>query len=459
MTLCSIALDVHQTDLMRLNLADFRKGSVMNERRTAKGAWLIVTLLYFFMLINFADKAVVGVAGIPIMHDLQLSPRQFGFVGSSFFFLFSASTIITGFIVDRVTTRWVLLVMASLWALTQFPMVGTVGFATLVACRVVLGAGEGPAYPVAIHSAYKWFSNEQRTLPTAVIAVGSPIGVLLAVPLLNWIIVSYSWHWAFGVLGVTGLLWAAAWLLLGGEGSITPIEAKDEKRSERLAYRQLLLNPTIVSSWCANFAQYWGLSLLIAWQTPFLIKGLGFAQESVGLLSALPWGVMAVAVLVGGWFSQYLLLRGTSSRIARGVFGGSCVALGGIALVITPMMPSIGLKITTTTVGIAVPTITAIIVPAIVGEITPLAQRGAMLALGNAITTSAGILAPYVMGSAVETAATPLDGFETGFMICGIIMIAGGCVGMALIRPVREVTRWGQGMLDDGPRQASRAAG
>ena len=44
-----------------------------------------------------------------------------------------------------------------------------------------------------------------------------------------------------------------------------------------------------------------------------------------------------------------------------------------------------------------------------------------MLAIGTAVSTSAGLLAPYVMGSVVQTAATPLNGFNTGFMICGVI--------------------------------------
>ena len=140
---------------------------------TRKGAWLIVALLFLFMLINFADKAVIGIAAVPIMQELQLSPRQFGLIGSSFYLLFSVSAIVTGFIVNRVQTRWALLTMGLVWALTQFPMLGTVGFATLVACRVALGAGEGPAYPVALHSTYKWFPNELRTLPTAIIAQGA----------------------------------------------------------------------------------------------------------------------------------------------------------------------------------------------------------------------------------------------------------------------------------------------
>src|SRR5271170_1518960 len=138
----------------------------MGRTRTGKEAWVIVALLFLFLLINFADKEVIGIAAVPIMKELQLSPRQFGLLGSSFYLLFAVSAIVTGFIVNRVQTRWALLVMGLVWALTQFPMIGTVGFATLVACRVALGAGEGPAYPVALHSAYKWFPCQtDRTVP------------------------------------------------------------------------------------------------------------------------------------------------------------------------------------------------------------------------------------------------------------------------------------------------------
>ena len=128
---------------------------------TPKGAWKITFLLFLFMLVNFADKIVVGLAGAPIMDELKLSPEQFGLLGSSFFFLFSISAIVVGFIVNRVDTRWVLLVMAVIWSLAQFPMVGTVSFTTLLICRVILGAGEGPALSVAAHAIYKWFPERE----------------------------------------------------------------------------------------------------------------------------------------------------------------------------------------------------------------------------------------------------------------------------------------------------------
>jgi MFS family permease len=412
-----------------------------------KGAWLVVALLFLFMLINFADKAVIGIAAVPIMKDLQLGPRQFGMIGSSFFLLFSVSAIVTGFIVNRVQTRWALLTMGLVWALTQFPMLGTVGFTTLVACRIALGAGEGPAYPVALHSAYKWFPNELRTLPTAIIAQGAGIGIMVALPVLNWVIVTYSWHWAFGILGIVGLAWTAAWLVLGHEGPLTTSSATDATPTlERIAYRQLLLSPTIIASWCASFGAQWGLSQALTWQGAFLIKGLGFPQGSIGLLGALPAGASVILVIAAGWWSQRLLARGVSSRMARGVFGGICVALGGAGLAIMPYAPGVSAKVALTTLGVALPSVIYVISNTLVSEITPVAQRGALLAIGTAVSTSAGLLAPYVMGSVVETAATPLDGFNTGFMICGIIMLVGGVLGMTLMRPERETMRWASKM-------------
>jgi len=415
--------------------------------RPPKEAWLIVVLLFLFMLVNFADKAVIGIAAVPIMNELQLSPRQFGLLGSSFYLLFAVSAIVTGFIVNRVQTRWALLVMGLVWALTQFPMIGTVGFATIAACRIALGAGEGPAYPVALHSTYKWFPNELRTLPTAIVAQGGGIGILVALPLLNRVIVNYSWHWAFGVLGIAGLLWTLAWLVLGREGPLTAAPATDAAPTPtRIAYARLLLSPTIIAVWCASFGAQWGLSQALSWQGAFLIKGLGFAQGSIGLLGTLPAGASVILVIFAGWFSQRLLARGLPSRVARGIFGGAGVALGGAAMAIMPYVAAIPAKIALTTLGVALPSVIYVIGPAVIGEIAPVAQRGALLAIGTAISTSAGLVAPYVMGSVVETAPTPLEGFNTGFMICGIIMLIGGLIGTALMRPERETTRWASGM-------------
>jgi len=78
-------------------------------------AWVVVFLLFTFMLINFVDQTVIGLAGVPMMKELDLTSSQFGLVGSSFFFLFSISAVVTGFVVNRIRTRWVLAIMGLVW--------------------------------------------------------------------------------------------------------------------------------------------------------------------------------------------------------------------------------------------------------------------------------------------------------------------------------------------------------
>jgi MFS family permease len=415
-------------------------GATMTTQPTPKGAWKITFLLFLFMLVNFADKIVVGLAGVPIMTELKLEPEQFGLLGSSFFFLFSIAAIVVGFIVNRVSTRWVLLALALIWALAQFPMVGTVGFTTLLICRIILGAGEGPAFSVAAHSIYKWFPDEKRTLPTAILSQGSAFGVILAVPALNWVIVNYSWHHAFGVLGVVGLMWVVAWLILGQEGPLVHTVAQ-AAAEPRIPYFQLLTSRTFIGCCAATFGAYWALSLGLTWFTPFIINGLGFSQKDAGWISILPWVFGATIVLLTGWISQVLMARGMTTRGARGVLGAVPLVVGGAILTALPYVDGAGLKIAFLVVGSGLCGSIYVVCPPMLGEFTPVSQRGAVIAIYGAIYTLAGILAPSVMGSVIQHAATPLEGYITGFTINAVVMAASGLLGLLLLWPNTERAR------------------
>jgi MFS family permease len=407
---------------------------------TPKGAWKITFLLFLFMLVNFADKIVVGLAGVPIMTELKLEPAQFGLLGSSFFFLFSISAVIVGFIVNRIETRWVLLALALVWALAQFPMVGTIGFSTLLICRVILGAGEGPAFSVAVHAIYKWFPDEKRTLPTAILSQGSAFGVVLAVPALNWVIVNYSWHYAFGALGVVGLMWAVAWLILGKEGPLVQTAAM-ATAEPRIPYFQLLTSRTFVGCCIATFGAYWALSLGLTWFTPFIIKGLGFSQQDAGWISIMPWLFGAVVVLLTGWISQVLMGRGVSTRGARGVLGSVPLIIGGLIIAILPHVAPGGLTIALLVVGSGLCGSIYVVCPPMLGEFTPVSQRGAVISIYGAIYTLAGIVAPSVMGSVIQHASGMFDGYMTGFTINAVVLIVSGLLGLLLLWPNTERAR------------------
>lgn len=407
---------------------------------TPKGAWRITFLLFLFMVVNFADKIVVGLAGVPIMTDLKLEPDQFGLLGSSFFFLFSISAIVVGFIVNRVSTRWVLLVLATIWALAQFPMMGNIGLTTLLICRVILGAGEGPAFSVAAHAIYKWFPDEKRTMPTAILSQGSAFGVILAVPALNWVIVDHSWHAAFGALGVTGLIWAVAWLILGKEGPLTHTAAT-AANEPRIPYSRLLTSRTFIGCVVSTFGAYWALSLGLTWFTSFIVKGLGFSQQEAGYISTLPWVFGAIIVILTGWVSQWLMARGVTTRGARGVLGAAPLIVGGAIIASLPYVDIPALRIALLVIGSGLCGSIYVVCPPMIGEFTPVAQRGAVIAIYGAIYTLAGIVAPAVMGVLVQHAGGLMEGYLMGFTINAAILIISGLLGLMLLWPNTERAR------------------
>jgi len=412
----------------------------MAAQPTPKGAWGITFLLFLYMLVNFADKIVVGLAGVPIMTELKLEPEQFGLLGSSFFFLFSISAIIVGFIVNRIETRWVLLVLAVVWALAQFPMLGTISFGTLLICRIVLGAGEGPAAAVAVHAIYKWFPDEKRALPTAVLSQGSAFGVILAVPALNWVIVNHSWHYAFGALGVVGLMWVVAWLVWGKEGPLVQTTAM-AAAEPRIPYFQLLTSRTFVGCCVATFGAYWVLSLGLTWFTPFIVKGLGFSQAEAGWISIMPWVSGAIVVILTGLISQAMMARGFTTRVARGVVGSVPLIVGGLILAVMPRVAPGGLMIALLVVGSGLCGSIYVVCAPMLGEFTPVSQRGAVIAIYGAIYTLAGIVAPQVMGSVIQRSGGLLDGYLTGFTINAVVLTASGLLGLLLLWPNTERAR------------------
>jgi MFS family permease len=404
----------------------------MAGERTPSGAWIATTMLLLLAVINYADRSVVGLAAVPIMIELHLTPKEFGFLGSSFFFLFSLSAIFIGFLASRFPARWMILGLILSWSLVQIPMIGTVGFATLVACRILLGAGEGPGLSVSAHALYKWFPDAERALPTAIVAQGSSIGVLVALPTLNWIIIRYSWHWAFGALGLIGVIWAFAWFYIGEDGPLKESELESHMDASK-AYRHLLMSTTFIGCCIACFSAYWALSLGLTWFTPFIVRGLGYSQASAGWLSALPWAMGSVVMLVTGWMSQRSTAAGIATPVARGVLGSAPLLIGGLILLMVPYIGTAPFKIAALVVGASLTGAIYVVCPPILSEIAPVSGRVAVLAVFSAIYTIAGIVAPMLSGAVIESAATELDGYYNGYRITALVQIVGGICGLFIL--------------------------
>lgn len=235
-------------------------------------AWTTTWLLLVFMVVNFADKAVLGLAGPEIMKEFGLSRQEFGTAQAAFFSLFSLSALGVSFLTRKVRTSVLLLAMGLLWAAAQLPMLwGAAGFATLIATRVLLGFAEGPAAPVAVHHVHGWFEQRERTLPTAILMVGAAAGVAVAAPTLGAVISHFGWRWAFGAAGLAGLLWVVVWRAKGTEGPSAPPVGRDARSIKGISgaadvpLRAVFLSGTFLTAALGAFAAYWVMSAKLTW--------------------------------------------------------------------------------------------------------------------------------------------------------------------------------------------------
>jgi MFS family permease len=75
------------------------------------------------------------------------------------------------------------------------------------------------------------------------------------------------------------------------------------------------------------------------------------------------------------------------------------------------------------------------------GEFSPVSQRGAVISIYGAIYTLAGIIAPAVMGSVIQHSSGLMEGYLHGFTINGIVLIVSGLLGLLLLWPNTERAR------------------
>ena len=399
-----------------------------------------MTGLFFFLAINFADKALMGLAAEPIMRELGLTHTQFGRIAASFFLLFSLSSLLVGLLSDRVKTRWLLLAMALVWSVSQAPLLLAAVPTTLVMSRILLGASEGPAYPVAIHSLYKWFPDAERTLPTALLTIGAAFGAGLIAPVITAIIVNFGWRAAFLALAVVGLVWSAIWLAIGREG---PLESAGDRApgalvaeaaslEEKIPLRVLLLSRTCFGCNLSGFAAYVVLALSTIWLPSYLVRVAGYSLMQVGWIVVLPaFGQMVMAPLLG-WWSQRLMRRGIASRHARGTLGAAAVVVsGGALLLIASALPPGAALIAAVTVGFSLASFAFTTGVALAGEVVPARQRGGVLGINICLTTLAGLITPAVMGQIIDMAGDALTGYRLGIALAAASPGRGHRVGLS----------------------------
>ncbi|WP_075790809.1 MFS transporter [Massilia putida] len=396
---------------------------------------ITILLLMCVVVISACDKLIFSFAGPAIIRDLALTPVQFGFAGSAFFFLYSVSGIALGFLANRVKTRWILVGMSAVWATSQFIVNFASGFASLVVSRLLLGIGTGPATAITQHAGFKWVAPGERVRISSLLQISLAIGGLLSGAVLPLAILKYGWRQSYVALGVLSLVWIALWLVFGREGQVD--DRAHGAAGKSATYRQLLLNRTFITVSLLGFIGYMPNVLGFSWLAVYLQQGVGLAPGTMAIyLTTLTLAVIVLSY-IASWLAERALKAGTSFRKAMVVPPMLGCAVGAAAyfsmhLAHRDMRAVLALYF----IGSLAINLLPVFGYAIVAHIAAPEKRGAMLAIHNGVVTSAGIVAPAAIGLLIARSGGDVSaGMELFFAVFGIVAFIGSLIGLAWIQP------------------------
>src|SRR5258707_531662 len=171
---------------------------------------LVLCLMYF---IAYIDRVNIAVAGPTMRNELGLTPTELGLIFSAFAYPYAAMQIAGGWMADRFGPRLVLAMLSLLWATATILTGLSWSVASLVAFRVLVGVGEGGAFPTATRAFTCWLPVRERGFAQGMTHSFARLGGAVTPPIVLAIVARYGWREAFYLLGSASLAWTVLWLL------------------------------------------------------------------------------------------------------------------------------------------------------------------------------------------------------------------------------------------------------
>ncbi|WP_419887906.1 MFS transporter [Neobacillus niacini] len=411
----------------------------------SKKAWVIIFLLFLLTVISNADKAIIGFASVSIMEELGLNAEQWGVVGSVFFLLYSISAVLGGSLADKIGAKKVIIGMVAIWSIVQFSTIFVSSFAYLLVTRIILGAGEGPSYSLAMTAASKYLPKEKLGIGLTLVSIGGPLGVAISAPILMYMIVNHGWRSAFIATGVVGFVWIIAWIFIAKEKAVTEGEftaAKDGIHlpivsTETQKFTSVLVSKNFILVALCGFATYWSFTIGLNWLPNYLENVRNLSEETLSLVVALPWIMITLSQITFSSISDRIYHKTKSMVKGRIFILGPVLFAGAVSYVFGTMVSSNILAISLLSLGLTFGCITLVMGPAILVDLVSTKHQGKVQGWFMAITSLGGIVGPYVTGLLIENSASQAAGFHLAFQVCGFVLLVFGGLVWTFVRPIK----------------------
>jgi sugar phosphate permease len=405
----------------------------------------LVPLAFITYSLAYLDRVNYGFgAAAGLAKTLGITPFVSAWLGALFFLGYFFFQVPGANFAERRSAKklvfWALLawgVLASLTGIiTNIPL--------LFVDRFLLGVAESVVFPAMLVFLTHWFTKRERSRTNTFLILGNPITVLWASIVSGYLVQVVGWQWMFIFEGIPSIIWAFIWLKLANDH---PAEAKwlsqtEAERVERTLDLEQQGLSKVKNYWAAFrtprvillSAQYffWSIGVygFVIWLPSIIKAGSHEGLGITGLLSALPYVLAIILMLVASYFSDRTL--------ERKAFVWPFLLAGAIAFYISYMVGPSNFWLSLLFLIIAGGCMYAPYGPffAIVPEILPRNAAGASMALINSMGALGSFVGAFFVGWLNGATHSPGAGFI--FMAVSLVLAAGFtlAVRMPVIRRV-----------------------
>jgi len=316
----------------------------------AKISWRILPLVIASYFVAYINRTNVGIAALTMNRDLGLSASVFGWGSGIFFFGYFLFDVPSNLMLDRIGARiWISRIMLS-WGLVSAATAFAAGPTSFVVLRFLLGAAEAGFFPGIILYFTYWYPTSYRARVIALFYIAAPLANAVsaaasgAILKLDGVLGVAGWKWIFIIEAIPAILLAfvvIGWMTDGPEKAGWLDEGERQWLKEKLAaeraaiakkgriglFRALTDPRTLVL-----VVIYFTLTVSsygIVFFLPQIVKHFGFSDLKTGLLTALPYAVGTLGMVLLGYSSDRRKERRwhlIAAALAAG-FGLLCVGL------------------------------------------------------------------------------------------------------------------------------------
>ena len=304
---------------------------------------VILAMLVILGMVTFLDRINISVAGSAIMHDLNLSPAEWGWVQSAFILSYGLMQIPMGALGDRFGHRNILAGIVLWWsAFTAFTGLAG-GLMSLLAIRFMFGIGEAGSSPCSTGVISRWFEKGEVGKAQGYVWAASRMGGALTPFVVIPVMVTVGWRSAFYLLGALGIVWAVVWWLFYRDvreisGNSLIRENSSTGAAEGLRWSAVLCNGQFWLHCGMYFFYAFGSWFFFSWFHTFMELGRGFDKTELTDAVAVPFIMSMMGNIAGGHLTDKLTHR-YGVKIGRKALGSSSLAISAVCMFLAAFIP------------------------------------------------------------------------------------------------------------------------